>query len=545
MRNALGPTAALVGAVTLTALLALACLASRAHAGDRVYWANDKSSTSRISFADLDGSGGGNLSTVGASSGQPRGVAIDVAAGKVYWTNPDNNRISFANLDGSGGGGDLNTAGATVDRPNAAAVYPAAGKVYWANEWGDRISFANLNNTGGGNLITTGATVDVPIEPTVDPGSGRIYWGNANPRNVISFAKLDGSGGGDINTTGATVDNPHGVALDPVTGRIYWANVNGQRISWAKLDGSGGGDLNTTGATVNLPVGVAIDPTARKIYWGNEAANKISWANLDGSGAGDLSTPGATLNGSRSPALLQVPRPNGAPTISGGSTTGSVLTCSQGSWLPDLLGSVLYRVPQGFAYSWTLNGGSIGGASGSTYTASAAGDYRCTVAASNPAGSASQTSAAHAVSLPSSVAPPAFGTKTLVSMSLRARRIPAGGPITVFVANRNGFAVSGKLSAGTARRISGKRHLATRAKAFSVGARATAGVKLRMPKALRRLLRRSGKLYLRITGVVKDPAGNFRTVEKKVSLKLKQTRQRRSTALPRVSGGRQARRTAR
>jgi DNA-binding beta-propeller fold protein YncE len=503
----------------IVSLLALAWLAASAHAADRIYWANDNSS-SRISFANLDGSGGGDLSTVGATSGAPRGVAIDVAAGKVYWTNPVADRISFANLDGSGGGGNLNTAGATVDRPNAAAVYPAAGMIYWTNEDGDRISFARLDNTGGGNLSAPGATVNVPIGPAVDPGTGRIYWGNANPENKISFASLDGSGGADLNTVGATVDNPHGVALDPVAGRIYWANVWGQKISYANLDGTGGGDLNTSGATVNYPIGVAIDPATRKIYWANEAGNKISVANLDGGGGDDLSTPGATLNGSRSPVLLQAPVANGAPTIGGGSTAGSVLTCSQGSWTPDLLGSNLYRVPQSFAYSWTRNGVDIPGAGANTYTAAAAGDYGCRVTATNPAGSASQTSAAHVVTQAGSAAPPTID-KTLITLKLAARRISARLPVVI--TNGNGVAVSGTLSARTTKRVSvsRKRYLIIKAKTFTVGAKAKKIVKLKLSNALRRLLRRKGKLSLRLTATVKGPAGNTLVTRKTVSPRLK------------------------
>ena len=42
------------------------------------------------------------------------------------------NKISFANLNGSGGG-DLVTTGATVSSPTGAAVDPAAGRIYWAN----------------------------------------------------------------------------------------------------------------------------------------------------------------------------------------------------------------------------------------------------------------------------------------------------------------------------------------------------------------------------------------------------------------------------
>ena len=390
--------------------------------------------------------------------------------------------------------------------------------------------------------------MSIPIGPVVDPGSGRIYWANGGSINKISYAKLDGSGGGgDLNTTGATVANPHGLALDPETGRIYWANVNAPAISYANVDNTGGGDLNTAGATVNVPVGVAIDPSARRIYWANQAGNKISFANLDGSGGSDLATPGATIMGSRSPVLLEEPSGIGAPGITGGSTAGSVLSCSQGSWAPDLLGSWLYRAPRGLAYSWTRDGAAIPGAGGATYTASAGGAYRCTVTASNPAGSSSQTSPALAVS-PSTGGPPpasgpppatgpppaspavpvpptsagpaptspvqplsplAFGANTHVTMSPAARRIRRRGPVKVVFSNGNGFTVTGKLTAQT-----------TKGTAFAVGARARKSVTLKLSKTLRRLLRRDGKLSLRLAATVSDPAGNTRTLRKNVSLRL-------------------------
>jgi DNA-binding beta-propeller fold protein YncE len=501
----------------LAAVALLACLASPAEAADRVYWANDQSPAPRISWANLDGSGGDDVRTTGASSGAPRGVTIDVVGGKLYWTNPDNDRISFANLDGSGAGDDLYTGGATVDRPNAAAVYPAVGRIYWANEIGDRISFANLDGSGGGDLKTAGATVDVPIGPAVDPRSGRIYWGNANPVNRISFANLDGSGGANINTGSATVDNPHGVAIDPVTSRIYWANIAGQEISWANLDGTGGGDLKTSGATVSSPIGVAIDPEQRKIYWANWAADEISWANLDGSGGGDLKTPGATRDGSRSPVLLKAPSGAGAPAITGGSGPGAVLTCSQGAWAPDLLGSLLYRVPQSFAYSWTLDGAAIAGATGAIHATAGPGEYRCTVTASNLAGATSQTSA------PDVVSPPAFGARTLLTLRLAARKVPARGPLPVMVSNGNTFALTGKLSARTTRRVSVSRRqrLSIRSKSFAVGALAKKKVRLSLTKQLRRVLRRAGKLSLRLTATVVDPAGHTRATGRTVAPRLK------------------------
>ncbi len=120
-----------IGVASLLCLL----FAPSALGADRVYWTNFDNNT--ISFANLDGSGGGGqLSTAGATANSPLGVAIDPAAGRIYWANFSNNTISFANLDGSGGGGQLSTAGATASFPAGVAIDPAAGRIYWANSSG-------------------------------------------------------------------------------------------------------------------------------------------------------------------------------------------------------------------------------------------------------------------------------------------------------------------------------------------------------------------------------------------------------------------------
>jgi hypothetical protein len=91
---------------------------------------------------------------------------------------------------------------------------------------------------------------------------------------------------------------------------------------------------------------------------------------------------------------------------------GSVLSCSQGAWAPDLLGSFLYRAPQGFAYQWSLGGADIAGATQNFHTAAAPGSYACRVTAKNQAGSTPQTSARLAVApTPACVVPKLKGKK--------------------------------------------------------------------------------------------------------------------------------------
>src|SRR5262249_36918345 len=143
-----------------------------------------------------------------------------------------------------------------------AAPALAQNQLYWANVGGpSKISFINLDGSGGGgNVDTTGVTVSTPAGVTLDPSNGKIYWADET-LNQIDFANLDGSGAGTVTTTGATINEPFGVAVDPIAGRIYWANAGATAgtpgISFAALNGSGGGDLNTGTATIANPIGVA------------------------------------------------------------------------------------------------------------------------------------------------------------------------------------------------------------------------------------------------------------------------------------------------
>jgi hypothetical protein len=126
---------------------------------------------------------------------------------------------------------------------------------------------------------------------------------------------------------------------------------------------------------------------------------------------------------------------------------------------------------------------------------------------------------------------PGFGSKMLVTLKLASRRIAIRGPLAVRVSNGNSFPVSGRLSGQTTKRVSvaRKRRIKLKARSFRVAAHTTKTVKLKLPKALRRLLGRNHKLSLRLTAKVKDPAGHTRSVNKLVKPKLRKKRMRRAT----------------
>jgi hypothetical protein len=400
--------------LAIAAALAIALVppAPAASAASRVYWTDN---TNQISFAGLDGSGGGILSLSGGTLNRPRGVAIDSAGGRIFWVN-EAGGVFFANLDGSGGG-ELNTTGASFSEPFSPVIDPVARRIYWGNL--HSISYANLDGSGGGVLDTTGATTFGAEGVSVDRATGRIYWANI-VTSEISYANLDGSGGGGaLSTSGASVSNPDGVAIDPVTARIYWSNNSGVfPISYANLDGSGGGgNLNVAGGNTTSMRGVAIDPGARRIYWAEEESpGSISYADLGGAGGAVLPTAGASNQYSRFPILQAAPSATGAPSLSGDAVIGGTLVCSRGTWAADQPESLLYRAPSSFSYQWLHDGADVPGATASSYVPTAPGTYACRVAAVNAAGTTTQAS--NTLMVPAAPRPPL--TKGIATVAGRA-----------------------------------------------------------------------------------------------------------------------------
>jgi DNA-binding beta-propeller fold protein YncE len=385
-------------------------LAPRARAANRIYWANYDGES--LAYWNLDGSGGGGLDARGATVDGPMGIALNPAHGQIYWANwgseaSPGRTISVANLDGSGEASTVPINPSFVNGPHGLAIDPAAGKLYWPNFADNTIGFANLDGSGAGHLRTGTATISGPRGVAIDPASRRIYWANYGPGGMgttISWASVaNNNTGANLMTVPATVDGPEGVALDPPNNRIYWGNYgagqDGDTIAYAHLDGTGNAhDLPTPGVTPHGVHGVALDPVAGRVYWANYAPGfgngKLGSAATDGSGASFLSVnlAQAAIDGPVLPNLLYKPEGTGAPTITGEASVGSTLSCGQGTWAGDRVASLFYRAPQRFAYQWTLDSKAVQGASEATLKAPASGSYRCVVTATNVAGAASQTS---------------------------------------------------------------------------------------------------------------------------------------------------------
>jgi hypothetical protein len=153
-----------------------------------------------IRVGNLDGSGTPQNLYTGEFF--PEGVAVDPAAGKIYWVDAVGSvspgAIRVGNLDGSGTPQTLFTS----EDPFGVAVDPAARKIYWTNfvnGVGGAIRVGNLDGSGTPQNLFAGenpaSTGESPASVAIDPAASKIYWKNDGyPNTGIRVGNLDGSG---------------------------------------------------------------------------------------------------------------------------------------------------------------------------------------------------------------------------------------------------------------------------------------------------------------------------------------------------------------
>lgn len=226
-------------------------------ASGRIYVAS--SDNDEIAWASTSGGGAGVLNTGATPVEDPEGIAIDPTSRTIYWLNSSGlQSIAWAKLDGSASG-ILDTTGATLDDPCCrVAIDPAAGRIYWTDDTtpSEVISYANLDGTGGGELSYAGSSREPDGHGlAVDSVGGRVYFTHGNQ---IGYAKVDGSGGGDLTTESELVLGPYGLAVDPFAGRLYTGNFDKgedhtNAIGIIGLDGTDIGGVSPVSSPVNGP----------------------------------------------------------------------------------------------------------------------------------------------------------------------------------------------------------------------------------------------------------------------------------------------------
>ena len=230
--------------------------------GGHIYWTimgKPSADDGMIERVDLDGS---HLTTIVPAGGTftPKQLKLDSVHRKLYWSDREGMRIMRSNLDGSSIETLVETGQGDEDRRDAQhwcvgiALDVAGGKVYWTQKGGDNAGVGSIRRA---NLeIPTGETpshrsdIEVlfqrlpePIDLDLDLAHRMIYWTDRGA-NIVSRAAMDPPPGTyrnartDQEVLMSELKEAIGIALDVPHDLMYVTDLGGT-VYAAHLDGSG------------------------------------------------------------------------------------------------------------------------------------------------------------------------------------------------------------------------------------------------------------------------------------------------------------------
>jgi hypothetical protein len=188
-----------------------------------------------------------------ASSG-PQGIAVDIAAQKIYWIDSNLGTVNRANTDGTGVQL-LYTGLSAYGAAQGLAINVATQKMYMVTGYG-ALSGDILRGSLDGTLplatLFTSGTHHDGVD--VDIVNNKIYWASAlgSTANTIGVADLDPTGliASNINASFVTgVTNATDVEVDSIGGHLFWSTFTG---NIGRSDLAGVGNPAATGVNGNF-----------------------------------------------------------------------------------------------------------------------------------------------------------------------------------------------------------------------------------------------------------------------------------------------------
>ena len=238
----------------------------------------------------------------------PDGVALDVAAGHLYWTNmgvPNRNDGSIERVDLDGGHRKTIVPEGATFTPKQLQLDRRHGKLYWCDREGMRVMRADLDGSGIETLVQTGSTEADRLDQTtwcvgiaLDLERNQIYWTQKGPDNAgrgrIFRAGIDiprGESAGsrsDIETLYDGLPEPIDLEIDHAKRVLYWTDRGdpplGNTVNRAPLDAGPGGRPAPEIVFKNLMegIGIALDREGDRMFI-TDLAGTVYSAHLDGS----------------------------------------------------------------------------------------------------------------------------------------------------------------------------------------------------------------------------------------------------------------------
>jgi DNA-binding beta-propeller fold protein YncE len=295
--------------------------AAPALTGPRIFYLDAKG---RLLTAKPDGSDLRVLLSSGMSG--PDGVAVDVEARQIYWTNmgkvkDDDGSIQRLGVDGTNlttiipVGGTFTAKQLKLDKKN--------GKLYWSDREGMRVMRANLDGSHLETLIEAARGVQARLDArnwcvgiAVDTDRGKIYWtqkggDNAN-LGVIRRANIEIPKGetaanrSDVEVLFDGLPEPIDMDLDLKTRMMYWTDrgdpPNGNTVNRAPMDIPAGfdpknrKDLEILVTGLREGIGISLDLKGGQMFF-TDLSGTVYAASLDGSDKKILLTGQGSLTG--------------------------------------------------------------------------------------------------------------------------------------------------------------------------------------------------------------------------------------------------------
>src|SRR5262245_6988256 len=279
---------------------------------------DDKDTSGRIFFLDLGGGrvlsanpDGSDLRTI-IEEGRdklPDGLAIDVAAGHIYWTNMGNFRVN----DGSILRSDLDGRNMTTIVPPGGTFTPkqlqiekTTGKLYWCDREGMHVMRCNLDGSDIETLVDASQGDARPASDAkktcvgiaVDVEGGKFYWtqkgGTKAGKGRLFRANIDLPRGQtaatrqDIELIYDGLPEPIDLDIDPTTRTLYWTDrgdpPRGNTVNRAPLDAPAGRRPAPEIVFKHLMegIGLALDVKGGRMFI-TDLTGTVYSANLDGS----------------------------------------------------------------------------------------------------------------------------------------------------------------------------------------------------------------------------------------------------------------------
>jgi len=184
-------------------------------AGGFIYWTEAQPSGARVQRV---GPSLANITTLVGGGSTLRGIAVDAAADKLYWTTSNLFIGSLVRTAGLGGGAFTNLISlGSVANLRGIAVDHVGGKLYWADFDRDALYRANLDGSGVELWLPLIANTH-PYGVAIDASAQQIYW----TEYAGKIRRMPIAGGSSVTLYGGLA-NPTYLALDPASGQMYWS----------------------------------------------------------------------------------------------------------------------------------------------------------------------------------------------------------------------------------------------------------------------------------------------------------------------------------